>query len=209
MATAGAADLTESFDSWPPSNWAIQNNSSPLGPNSWYAGIPTTNTPDPGPFNAYNGAVNAYAAANFANTTGGNGTISSWLITPVQSGLTQGDTVSFYTRKPTIGAGQTDFPDRLEVRVSTGGACSPGSTVSGVGDFTTLLLAVNPTLVAGVYPQAWTQLTAKLPAMPPTTGCIGFRYFVTGAGPTRSVRLVFTETRLVSVVPSSTLPPAR
>ena len=186
LATASAGTLTESFDSWPPSNWMRQNNSSPLGAQSqgWFVGTATGATPDPGPFNAFNGADNAYAAANFASTAGGTGTISSWLITPTLSGLTQGDTVSFYTRKPTVGPGQTDFPDRLEVRVSTGGACSPGSTASGVGDFTTLLVSINPTLVTGVYPQAWTQFTATLPPMPPTTGCVGFRYFVTVAGPT-------------------------
>jgi hypothetical protein len=186
VGTAGAADLTESFDAWPPSGWATQNNSSPVGGQAqgWFVGTATTASPDPGPFNAFNGAANAYAAANFASTAGSNGAISSWLITPLQSGVTQGDTVSFYTRKPTIGPGQTDFPDRLEVRVSTGGACSPGSTASGVGDFTTLLVSVNPELTTGIYPQTWTMFTATLPPMPPTTGCVGFRYFVTGGGPT-------------------------
>lgn len=185
-ATAGAADLTESFDSWPPSNWTIQNNSSPLGPNAWYAGIPTTAVPDPGPFNAYNGADNAYAAANFANTTGGNGTISSWLITPLQSGLTQGDTVSFYTRRPTTPLGGTEYPDRLEVRMSTNGSCSPGTTTAGVGDFTTELVTVNPTLTTGVYPATWTQFSVTLSAMAPASGCIAFRYHVNNAGPSGS-----------------------
>src|SRR5690606_34419486 len=55
-ATAGAADLTESFDSWPPSNWTIQNNSVPVGSLSWFHGTATTATPTPGPFNSYNGA---------------------------------------------------------------------------------------------------------------------------------------------------------
>jgi hypothetical protein len=186
VATAGAADLTESFDSWPLTGWTIQNNSSPLGSNSWYAGIPTTNTPDPGPFDAYNGAANAYAAANFANTTGGNGTISSWLITPLQTGLTQGDTVSFYTRRPTTPPGGTEYPDRLEVRMSTNGSCSPGTTTAGVGDFTTELVTVNPTLTTGVYPATWTQFSVTLPAMAPADGCIAFRYHVTQAGPSGS-----------------------
>jgi hypothetical protein len=72
--SALAQSFTENFDDVSQlagSGWLIQNNSSPLGPNSWYQGIPTTATPDPGPFNAYNGAPNAYIAANFAATTGG------------------------------------------------------------------------------------------------------------------------------------------
>lgn len=185
VAIAGA-DLTESFDTWPLTGWTIQNNSAPLGQNSWYPGIPTTNTPDPGPFDAYNGAANAYAAANFANTTGGNGVISSWLITPLQTGLTQGDTVSFYTRRPTTPPGGTEYPDRLEVRMSTNGTCSPGTTTASVGDFTTELVTVNPTLTTGVYPATWTQFSVTLPPMAPASGCIAFRYHVTQAGPSGS-----------------------
>lgn len=115
--------------------WFIQNNSNPLGPNSWYQGIPTNGTPTPGPFNAHNGADNAYIAVNFASTTGGTGTISNWLVAPNRV-FRNGDVFQFYTRKPTIGAGQTDYPDRLEVRLSTN--VGTGATV--VGDFTNLLL---------------------------------------------------------------------
>lgn len=180
-ATAGAADLTESFDSWPVTGWTLQNNSNPVGQQTqgWFAGTPTSGSPTPGPFNAYNGTAGAYAAANF-HSTGSTGTISSWLITPVQSGLTQGDTVSFYTRRPT--PNPTEYPDRLEVRVSTNGACSPGTGATNVGDFTTLLVTVNPTLVTGVYPDTWTQFSATLPAMPPGSGCVAFRYYVTNGG---------------------------
>lgn len=164
--------------------WFIQNNSSPLGSNSWYQGIPTTATPDPGPFNAYNGAVNAYIAANFASTTGGSGTISNWLVTPNRT-LRNGDVFTFYTRKPTIGAGQTDYPDRLEVRLSTNGASTNvGTTATGLGDFTTLLLSINPTLATNVYPQTWTQFTVTISGLSaPTSGRIAFRYFVTNGGP--------------------------
>lgn len=186
-AATAAADLTESFDSWPLSGWTIQNNSNPLGGQApWYAGIPTTASPDPGPFNAYNGADNAYAAANYAATTGGNGTISSWLITPLQSGLTQGDTVSFYTRRPTTPPGGQEYPDRLEVRMSTNGSCNPGASATSVGDFTTELVTVNPSLTTGVYPATWTQFSVTLPAMAPASGCIAFRSHVTQAGPSGS-----------------------
>lgn len=165
--------------------WVIQNNSIPLGANTWFQGTPTTNNPDPGPFNAYVGTVNAYIGVNFASTNGGTGTISNWLITPNRT-LRNGDVFTFYTRKPTIGAGMTDFPDRLEVRLSTNGASTnTGSSAGSLGDFTTLLLSVNPQLVTGVYPQVWTQYTITVSGLPaPTSGRIAFRYFVTNAGPT-------------------------
>lgn len=167
--------------------WFMQNNSSPLGPNSWFQGTPTTATPTPGPFNAYDGAVNAYIAANFASTTGGSGTISNWLVTPNRT-FRNGDVLTFFTRKPTIGAGQTDYPDRLEVRLSTNGASTNvGTGAAMVGDFTTLLLSINPTLTTGVFPQVWTQYTITLSGLPaPTSGRVAFRYFVTNGGPTGS-----------------------
>lgn len=167
--------------------WIIQNNSNPLGPNSWYQGIPTNASPDPGPFNAYNGAPNAYIAANYAATTGGTGTISDWLVAPNRT-FRNGDVFTFFTRKPTIGPGQTDYPDRLEVRLSTNGASTNvGSGAQAVGDFTTLMLSINPTLTINVYPQVWTQYTITMSGLPaPTSGRLAFRYFVTNGGPSGS-----------------------
>lgn len=183
-----AQAYTESFNdisTLPGSGWYLQNNSSPIGIVSWFQGTATTATPTPGPFNAYAGAVNAYIGVNFNSTAGGTGVISNWLVTPNRA-LRNGDVFTFYTRKPTIGAGMTDYPDRLEVRMSTNGASTNvGSTAAGVGDFTTLLLSVNPSLVTNVYPQVWTQYTITISGLPaPTSGRIAFRYFVTGAGPT-------------------------
>lgn len=188
--SACAQAFVENFDDvslLAPQGWVIQNNSSPLGPNSWYQGIPTNASPDPGPFNAYNGAPNAYIAANFAATTGGTGTISDWLIAPNRT-FRNGDVFTFFTRKPTIGPGQTDYPDRLEVRLSTNGASTNvGSGAQAVGDFTTLMLSINPTLTINVYPQSWTQYTITMSGLPaPTSGRLAFRYFVTGAGPSGS-----------------------
>jgi len=180
-----AQSYTESFDNISTlagSGWVIQNNSSPVGALGWFQGTATTATPTPGPFNAHTGAANAYIAANF-NSTGSSGTISNWLITPNRT-LRNGDVFTFYTRKPTIGAGMTDYPDRLEVRMSTNGASTnAGSNAATFGDFSTLLLSVNPTLVTNVYPQTWTQFTITISGLPaPTSGRIAFRYFVTGAG---------------------------
>lgn len=183
-----AQAYTENFDNISTltgSGWLIQNNSSPVGANTWFQGTPTTATPDPGPFNAFNGAVNAYIGVNFASTTGGTGVISNWLVTPSRT-LKNGDVFQFYTRKPTIGPGQTDYPDRLEVRMSTNGSSTNvGTGATATGDFTTLLLSINPTLTTNVYPQTWTQYTITISGLPaPTLGRIAFRYFVTSAGPT-------------------------
>lgn len=184
---ACAQAYTENFDNvglLAGSGWVIQNNSQPLGPNSWYQGLPVNATPDPGPFDAFNGAPNAYIAANYAATTGSTGVISDWLITPNRT-FRNGDVFQFYTRRPTTPAGGTEYPDRLELRLSTNGASTNvGAGASAFGDFSTLLLSINPTLVTNVYPAVWTQYTVTMSGLPaPTSGRIAFRYFVTGAGP--------------------------
>lgn len=173
-----AQSYTELFDditTLPGNGWFIQNNSTPVGSISWFQGTPPTT----GPFIAYNGADNAYIGVNF-NSTGSTGTISNWLLTPNRT-LRNGDVFTFYTR---TAADATEYPDRLEVRLSTNGASTNvGSGATATGDFTTLLLSVNPTLVTGVYPQVWTQYTITISGLPaPTSGRIAFRYFVTGAG---------------------------
>lgn len=177
--------FTENFDNITTltgSGWYQQNNSAPIGSLGWFQGTATTATPTPGPFNSYNGAANSYIAANF-NSTGSTGTISNWLLTPNRT-FRNGDVFTFYTRKPTIGVGQTDYPDRLEVRMSTNGMSTDvGTAGTGIGDFTTLLLSINSTLVANVYPQVWTQYTITISGLSaPTSGRIAFRYFVTSAG---------------------------
>lgn len=187
--TAQAQAYTQNFNdiaTLPGLGWHIQNNSSPVGALGWFQGTATNATPSPGPFNAHVGAPNAYIAANFNSTGGGTGIISNWLMTPNRT-IRNGDVFSFYTRKPTISAGMTDYPDRLEVRLSTNGASTNAGTGNGIGDFTTLLLSINPTLTINVYPQVWTQYTITISGLPaPTSGRIAFRYFVTNAGPTGS-----------------------
>lgn len=169
------APFAEGFDdvtTLPGAGWSQQNLSSPLGTSNWFQGNDTV-------FPAQAGAATAYIGANF-NNTGDVGTISNWLLTP-EVALKNGDQFKFWTRKPTV---TTDFPDRLEVRLSTAGASTNvGATATSVGDFTTVLLTINPTLVTGVYPQVWTQFTVTVSGLgAATTGRLGFRYFVTNAG---------------------------
>ena len=77
------------------------------------------------------------------------------------------------------------FADRLQLYLSTGGAsANVGSTSTSTGDFSTLLVDINPTYkVSGAcsFPNSWTQFTATLPAS--GSGRLGFRYFVEDGGP--------------------------
>lgn len=176
-AVAGATfQIQEGFTTVLPPGWARQNLSTPVGIQNWGQGIPTV-------FPSFNGAPNAYAHNNFNAVTGDN-TISSWLFTPVVN-IKNGDVISFYTRTqdPAANGGLT-FPDRLEVRMSTNGASvNAGTTNTSVGDFTTLLLTVNPTLSTTGYPIAWTRFTATVTGITGTvSGRVAFRYFVTNGG---------------------------
>ena len=61
--------------------------------------------------------------------------------------------------------------------MSTNGAsANVGTTSTDVGDYTTLLLDINPTLVTGVYPVTYTQFTVTISGVPTaTTGRLAFR----------------------------------
>jgi hypothetical protein len=180
---AQAQFIVENFDNitnLPNAGWAMRNNSLPVGSTGWFQGNPQV-------FPAQSGSTPSYIAANFNNTTGTN-TISNWLITP-NTFLNNGNVLRFWTR--TIA--DSPFPDRLEVRLSLNGSSTDvGTGPNDVGDFTTLLLTINPTLTVGGYPEVWTQYTITLSGLPPGGGdCNGFgiqgrfafRYFVTGGGP--------------------------
>ncbi len=153
-----------------PAGWAALNNSVAGGATAWFqgnAGVFAGNTA-PG-----------YIAANFNNTVGAN-TISNWLFTPNVT-LKNGDKFSFFTRT-TTGA----FPDRLQVRLSTSGtSTNVGTTPTSFGDFSTLLVDINPNYTATGYPTGWTQFNVTISGMPAAgiSGRIAFRYFVENGGP--------------------------
>ena len=154
-----------------PAGWAAQNRSAPVGILGWFQGNDAV-------FPSQNGAPTAYIAANFNNTAGA-GTISNWLFTPVTT-LTNGDQLTFWTRT-TDGT----FPDRLQVRMSANGASTDvGASETSVGDFSTLLLDINPGLTPTGYPTAWALQTATVTGLGgPTSGRLALRYFVTNGGP--------------------------
>jgi len=169
-------DYFEGFDdvaTLPAKGWTLRNLSSPPGTSSWFQGN------DVNLFPAQDGPPDSYLAANYLNTTT-NGTISNWAITPTMT-YQNGDTFRFWTRTET---GST-WPDRLEVRMSSNGASeNVGNSATSVGDFTALLLSINPTLAVGGYPQVWTEYVLTLSGLTgQKSGRIAFRYFVTNSGP--------------------------
>jgi len=169
----GIEALREEFtdvSALPAQGWIIQNQSSPIGSTSWFQGNNT--------FSAFSGGADEYIAASFTNV-GGPGTISNWLILPATPGLIQD--LSFYTRTVVPGV-QGEFPDRLEVRFSPTVGTNVGTAATDVGDFTTLLGAINPNLDMNVYPTAWTQFNFTVNGQ----GRLALRYFVTDVDPSSS-----------------------
>ena len=127
---------------------------------------------------AYSGAADSYIAADYS-AVAPEGTISAWLFTPTRT-WQNGDDVSFFT---TTAAGST-YADRLQLLLSTSGPSTyVGNTADSVGNYTDLLLDINPTLDPTGYPQAWTQYSATISGLSaPTLGRIAFRYYVADGG---------------------------
>lgn len=170
QASAGTV-LSEGFDTMVPSGWTVKNNSNPVGVIDWFQGNTDV-------FNAQSGPANSYAGVNF-NSTAGTGVISDWLITPTMS-LGNGDVFSFFTR--TV-AGSL-FPDRLQLRLSTVGGTNVGNGANSVGDFSTLLLDINPSTNVGGFPEEWTNFSVTLSGLSgPISGAFAFRYFMRNGGP--------------------------
>jgi hypothetical protein len=152
--------------------WNQQNLSTPIGSNpNWVQGSSAV-------FPENSAPVDSYIASNY-NAVAGAATISNWLITPTLN-LSNGDVITFYTRS-TGGI----YPDNLQVRMSTNGSSTNvGATNTSVGDFSNLLLEVNPALTAAGYPSTWTQYTITVSGLAaPTSGRIAFRYYVPNGGP--------------------------
>jgi hypothetical protein len=168
-AASASPILTQNFDSLGGlGGWFVGNLSSPFGTTGWFQG-------NPGVFAAQSGAASSYIASNFEAAAFG-GDISNWLVSP-QLTFTNGTTISFYTRTEAGSA----FPDRLELRLSlNGSSTNVGGTATSVGDFSTLLVTVNPTLALGGYPENWFLIQGTVSGLGgPTSGRFALRYNVT------------------------------
>jgi PKD repeat protein len=141
--------------------WIFRNQSQPQGPVSWYGS-------DGGQsFNPHSGTG---LMANDWNSgvCGSGAAISNWAILPAIPDQEAGDGMSFY-----VNGSIYSRSDRLQVRYSPSGGTGTGSGAAAVGDFTVLLLDVNPVPKGG-----WTEQTITLPG----DGRIAFRYFLPDLG---------------------------
>ena len=199
--------VNERFDDitiLPWAGWVQINHSVPLGTTDWFQGNGAV-------FPSQSGVPASYIAANFYNSTFGSNAdtpsgqswasrppgppdtppsptptvtptnaISNWLLTPPVT-LQNGAMMTFYTRTVDV----PQFPDRLQVRMSTSGtSTNVGTTAFDVGDFTVLMLDINPGMTTSGYPNTWTQFTVTVSGLgAPTTGRLAFRYFVPNGGP--------------------------
>jgi len=156
-------------------DWFVFNHSDPANPDNpgWFQCTGTQIAP------AQGGTTNSCVSANFASGTGVS-TLNDWLVGPVRT-FNNGDVLSFYTRE--IAA--NPYPNRMQVRLSPNGSSTNiGTAAEDVGDFTMLLLDINPGYEVGGYPGTWTQFTITIQGLSgPTSGRFAFRYFVENGGP--------------------------
>ncbi|HLA55138.1 MAG TPA: choice-of-anchor J domain-containing protein [Flavobacterium sp.] len=160
-------------------------------PNAFSDAAYTTGQTSPIP-NGQAGGGNSFTLINFQSTTStasSGATISNWLISPVVN-VQNGDVVTFYTRLGKYSAtGTASYADNMQFRMSTNGATSalPSGGPAGLGDFTNLLVEINPALNLTSYPTVWTQYSYTVAGLSvPTDVKFAFRYFVTNAGPNGS-----------------------
>ncbi|WP_264520499.1 T9SS-dependent choice-of-anchor J family protein [Flavobacterium sp. N1994] len=169
--------ISQNFDditTLEPSGWIFSNLANNVGSTTWFQGTDTV-------FAANSGATTSYIGANFNSITG-SGRISTWLFTPMLTGLQNGDIISFYTRTTINPA---TYPDRLELRISTEATEVMPNAPNNVGSFTTLALSVNPTMNTTDYPAIWTQYSYTITGLSGPTDCrIALRYHVQQGGPT-------------------------
>ena len=172
--------------------WTTVNNSGPPGMTGWFQG-------QAGIFPAQAGAGDSYIAANYLNAAPG-GNISLWLISPVLP-LQNGLMIDFFSRTATNPA---LAPDRLSLRLSTSGSsANVGTSDTSVGDFSQLLLTINPSLSTTGYPASWSSYSTTLSGLgSPTMGRFAFWYNV----PDTSVNGDYIGIDSVRVSDTSTIP---
>ncbi len=183
--------------------WVLKNLSNPVGQTGWRQGryeastIVQQNDKFLGPvpyvgFPAYSAATSPRDFISCDVAAVNEGTISAWLISPVVP-VREGDQIVFYTRA----ADDSNYPvytkDRMQVRANfSDGTVNLVDT--GVGNFTKLLLDINPNYVfndptsgqgSGGYPRSWTRYVITVDSVPGNSTAaarFAFRYYATDAG---------------------------
>lgn len=158
--------------------WKAINKSNPLGTGQWLQGNSFSS--------AYNGPSTSYAEVNYTSTDS-VGTISNWLLTDTMT-LENNDTVTFYT----LSYNAYLYRDNLECRLSAMDTShNVGANDTTVGDFSTLIVAVNPNYDSLSYPSilgsgslhTWKQFKGAVSGLSAPTKCrLAFRYYVPNGG---------------------------
>lgn len=131
--------------------WSIANRSDPTGATSWHQG-------DASVFASYEGAPDAYAAADMDAAKGWPSIVDVWLATPLIDfgpNSISARALDFYTRA-LAGAANRLVVRQCLIDASETCAIPP----SGVGGFTTALLEINPDLAIDGFPDTWTHYIA-------------------------------------------------
>ena len=160
LLTGGSASATEpppcvedfaDVDRLPAQGWSIANLSDPVGVTTWEQGLASV-------FSSYEGAPDAYAAADLAATQGSPATISLWLITPMIDfgpNSISARALDLYARALPGAA------NRLVVRQCLTSASEDcNAPASGIGGFTTALIEINRDLLVDGFPLTWTHFIA-------------------------------------------------
>lgn len=186
LAAACAAHATplleEGFDNGLPAGWKLSNFSEHPASEAWFRPVMT-----PDVFPAQAGASDSFLASSVfvaATDAGGNpfGRVDAILATPVVA-MSDATTLSFWTRT-VAGSG---FGDSLRV-----GAIVGGSFVD--------LMAINPTLAVGAYPEDWSRFTVTLPSQGDgASGRFYFEYLVPDAS--QAGNFIGLDSVSVSAVP--------
>lgn len=128
----------------------------------------------------FEGGGMAYATFACTLTSAVSNALSGFLISPQLDELANGVEITFQTRGDTL-TGATR-PDRLQVLLCLGATCgdagSTGSSPTDLGQFSNVLLDINPEQVNGVFPLTWTQQTATISGLPEGShsGRFAFRF---------------------------------
>jgi hypothetical protein len=162
--------------------WIFRNQSSPRGYSGYFAG------PAYGPAHSGSRALDAdfYSTINWSG-----GTVSNWALLPAITNQIAGDTLVIYAHAEM----SFNVPPQLQVRYSPSQGTDTGSSATDVGDFSQLLLDVNP-----VPPTGWTQYNVTVPG----NGRLALRFFAPNTLPINTDGNTWLELDTLSVGP----PPA-
>ncbi len=162
----GFSEGFENINQLPGNGWVFENRSDLIGDAFWSQGFDQF-------FPAHEGPVNSYLLGGVGQT-GGN-VLCDWVMLPDLGFVEQ---FSFYTRTETnsVAADRLLLVYSEENNPQTGPCVFTDPTRSGgynLGDYD-LVLAVNPTLQPGGYPDQWTPFNASVNG----SGQLAFVYFV-------------------------------